>query len=549
MVVISYAGKEANAKIVYYGPGLGGKTTNLEFIYDSVPSSSRGKMVSMKTQTDRTLFFDFLPLDLGELGGFKTRFLLYTVPGQVFYNATRKLVLRGVDAVAFIADSQVGKMDENKESLANLEENLAEYDLSLDSVPWVIQYNKRDVPEVYTLEELNNELNPRNVPYFEAIATEGVGVFETFRGLSKLLLEKLSQQIGHRLIMTKHIGPEGEADGMGRADRIEETLLAGEIDEEILTAEEAVDTEEYVAAGPESPGEAPQTIELEGSGHAAEETVSELGDDVLEELEVISEEVCEEPVAQEAPAPTLQAEQTQFTRESEMLPSFFDRAARPAELDLCRETLLLPEIDESAEEVEEPARAERQEEMPGRRAQEPVAAQFETEEYEPMAPHSQPGPAQEPPGHDVDVIEQVESPALEDTLVAAAGEAIAGRSEPVDAAGTEPVKSGPVDEEVEEDAFSFVNILRRNNVGVFHTEQAVTEQEAMSEPEEPEPVGLSEPKPQEQQPVETTLEVPVVLKPGETVTGATFTIRLKLKLVDQEKEATEHEFVLQGLPK
>ena len=196
MVVISYSGKEANAKIVYYGPGLGGKTTNLEFIYDSVPASSRGKMVSMKTQTDRTLFFDFLPLDLGELGGFRTRFLLYTVPGQVFYNATRKLVLRGCDAVAFIADSQVGKMEENKESLANLRANLAEYGLSLDEIPWVLQHNKRDLPNVYSMEELNAELNPGGkVPSFEAVATTGKGVFETFRGVSHLLMEKVTRDL------------------------------------------------------------------------------------------------------------------------------------------------------------------------------------------------------------------------------------------------------------------------------------------------------------------------------------------------------------------
>src|SRR6185369_5170472 len=136
VVVVSYSGKEINAKLVYYGAGLSGKTTNLEAIYEAVPDSSRGKMVSMKTQSDRTLFFDLLPLDLGEIMGFKTRFLLYTVPGQVFYNATRKLVLKGADAIVFVADSEVGKMEENKDSLANLKANLAEYKLSLDDTPW-----------------------------------------------------------------------------------------------------------------------------------------------------------------------------------------------------------------------------------------------------------------------------------------------------------------------------------------------------------------------------------------------------------------------------
>ena len=196
MVVVSYSGKEINAKLVYYGAGLSGKTTNLEAIYEAVPDTSRGKMVSMKTQSDRTLFFDLLPLDLGEIMGFKTRFLLYTVPGQVFYNATRKLVLKGADAIVFVADSEVGKMEENKESLGNLKANLAEYKVNLDELPWVIQYNKRDLPNVYTCEELNAELNPGGaVPHFEAVATQGKGVFETFRGISHLLMEKVTKDL------------------------------------------------------------------------------------------------------------------------------------------------------------------------------------------------------------------------------------------------------------------------------------------------------------------------------------------------------------------
>jgi len=196
VVVVSYSGKEINAKLVYYGAGLSGKTTNLESIYEAVPDSSRGKMVSMKTQSDRTLFFDLLPLDLGEIMGFKTRFLLYTVPGQVFYNATRKLVLKGADAIVFVADSEVGKMEENKESIANLRANLAEYGVNLDQMSWVIQYNKRDLPNVYTIDELNAELNPGGkIPFFEAVAKDGKGVFETFRGISHLLMEKVTRDL------------------------------------------------------------------------------------------------------------------------------------------------------------------------------------------------------------------------------------------------------------------------------------------------------------------------------------------------------------------
>src|SRR5262249_54680004 len=184
---------------------------NLESIYEAVPDSSRGKMVSMKTQSDRTLFFDLLPLDLGEIMGFKTRFLLYTVPGQVFYNATRKLVLKGADAIVFVADSEVGKMEENKESLANLRANLAEYGVNLDQMSWVIQYNKRDLGNVYTIDELNAELNPGGkIPFFEAVAKDGKGVFETFRGISHLLMEKVTRDL-RRTSMSGGKGDDGGA--------------------------------------------------------------------------------------------------------------------------------------------------------------------------------------------------------------------------------------------------------------------------------------------------------------------------------------------------
>ena len=195
MVVVSYSGREINAKIVYYGPGLSGKTTNLEKIYDSVPESNRGRMVSMKTQTDRTLFFDLLPLDLGDLQGMKTRLLLYTVPGQVYYNATRKLVLKGVDAVVFVADSAADKMAENRESYANLEMNLKAYGIDIKSIPMVLQYNKRDLPNAMSVADMNRELNKLNVPYYESQAANGTGVFETLRGVSKLLLAKISKDV------------------------------------------------------------------------------------------------------------------------------------------------------------------------------------------------------------------------------------------------------------------------------------------------------------------------------------------------------------------
>ena len=192
MALINYASREINCKIVYYGTGLGGKTTNLEYIFKQLAPGIRGEMISLATETERTLFFDFLPLDLGSVQGFKTKFSLYTVPGQVEYNASRKLILNGVDGIVFVADSQKEKWEENIESLRNMEENLAEYGLTLDAVPYVLQYNKRDLPNVNTYEELESVLNPRNVPSFEAVAVEGSGVFATLKAVSKAVLNRLS---------------------------------------------------------------------------------------------------------------------------------------------------------------------------------------------------------------------------------------------------------------------------------------------------------------------------------------------------------------------
>jgi signal recognition particle receptor subunit beta len=195
MVVLNYTGEEINAKIVYYGPAVGGKTTNLEQLYGQMPVDAKGQMVSMKTRTDRTLFFDFFPLELGEISGYRTRFLLYTVPGQVYYNATRKLVLKGADAVVFVADSSPDKMQENIDSLRNLEDNLNENGLSLDNIPWVIQYNKRDVPDAIAVEELHQQLNLMNVPALEAIALNGFGVYDTFRCIAGVLYKKLKEKL------------------------------------------------------------------------------------------------------------------------------------------------------------------------------------------------------------------------------------------------------------------------------------------------------------------------------------------------------------------
>ena len=191
MSFINYSSREINCKLVYYGPGLCGKTTNLQYIYNKTRPEAKGKMISLATETERTLFFDFLPLSLGEIRGFKTRFHLYTVPGQVFYDASRKLILKGVDGVCFVADSQEGRFDANIESLENLRDNLTEQGYDLDKLPYVVQYNKRDLPSVVPVEELAEVLNPTKVPEFEAVATTGVGVFDTLRALAKQVLTEL----------------------------------------------------------------------------------------------------------------------------------------------------------------------------------------------------------------------------------------------------------------------------------------------------------------------------------------------------------------------
>jgi len=223
MSLINYASREVNCKLVYYGPGLGGKTTNLEYIYEKVAPASKGKLISLATETERTLFFDFLPVDLGTIRGFKTRFHLYTVPGQVYYNASRKLILKGVDGVVFVADSQLERMEANLESMQNLYDNMAQHGLELTRLPFVIQYNKRDLPNASPLPQLQEALNPgwpvedpsrqrplpdplrggemlvqeveggwiERVPYFEAVAVRGDGVFDTLRAISKLVLKTL----------------------------------------------------------------------------------------------------------------------------------------------------------------------------------------------------------------------------------------------------------------------------------------------------------------------------------------------------------------------
>lgn len=194
MAFINYSSHEINIKLVYYGPGLGGKTTNVLYIYQKADANTRGRMISLATETERTLYFDFLPLQIGEIRGFKTRFHLYTVPGQVFYDASRKLILKGVDGLVFVADSQIDRMDANLESYDNLKYNLEENGYSLNNIPLIMQYNKRDLPRAVDVRELSRLLNPMRAPEFEAVATTGAGVFETLKTGAKMVIMNLREK-------------------------------------------------------------------------------------------------------------------------------------------------------------------------------------------------------------------------------------------------------------------------------------------------------------------------------------------------------------------
>jgi mutual gliding-motility protein MglA len=192
MSMINYASREINCKLVYYGPGLGGKTTNLEYVYSKVAPETRGKLISLATEQERTLFFDFLPVDLGTIRGFKTRFHLYTVPGQVYYNASRRLILKGVDGIVFVADSQAERMDANIAAMQNLYENLADYGYDPANIPIVLQWNKRDLPTAVPVQELRENLNPDDLVEHEAVAVSGEGVFETLKAVAKAVIKTLS---------------------------------------------------------------------------------------------------------------------------------------------------------------------------------------------------------------------------------------------------------------------------------------------------------------------------------------------------------------------
>ncbi len=267
MALFNYASREISAKIVYYGPGLSGKTTNIEAIHSMILDDRKGKLISLPTETDRTLFFDFLPVELGEIKGFKVRFHLYTVPGQVFYNRTRKLVLQGVDGIVFVADSQVGMRESNLESLRNLHENLSDYGKKLEDLPFVVQYNKRDIKDIMSVEELSKELNLDGIPHFESIAITGEGVKETLMEISKLVFNNLRRT----LLLESELGESHEDIG---------DLVGREIEEKFVRKEEEIEEIESIE---DLPGDEEGQVDFqELSGEMEEPAVDERGEEMGE---------------------------------------------------------------------------------------------------------------------------------------------------------------------------------------------------------------------------------------------------------------------------
>lgn len=285
MVLFNYATKEITAKIVYYGPGLCGKTTNLQFVYDSLPSNNKSKMLSLATKTDRTLFFDFLPLDLGKIRGMRTKLQLYTVPGQVYYNSTRQLVLKGADGVVFVADSQDFALDANQESLQNLEDNLKRQGIRLREMPLVIQYNKRDLPNALPIKEIDPELNKLQSPIFESVATTGLGVEETIKGITQLVLAHL----------VKKYGLEG-ADPIDRDIQILNAQTPSSAPAESLWDDDdepfgATAATPPAAARASAPAPPPPAVSAASSAKPAAEPEFELDDDADESIPLVATEL------------------------------------------------------------------------------------------------------------------------------------------------------------------------------------------------------------------------------------------------------------------
>ncbi|MGB6411429.1 MAG: GTPase domain-containing protein [Candidatus Deferrimicrobiaceae bacterium] len=325
MALFNYATRELSAKVVYYGPGLSGKTTNIEMVHHLLKPEQKGRLISLPTETDRTLFFDFLPLDLGQIKGFKVRFHLYTVPGQVFYNATRRLVLQGVDGVVFVADSQVDMMSSNLESLKNLRDNLTTYGKKIEDLPFVMQYNKRDLKKITSVKEISAQLNALNVPTYEGVAKDGIGVIETLVGISRLVFanlrkslllpgetEDLEEAMEIADVAAVETQSPGEAESLEEISEIEEIPDLSEVAEipDVPDVQEIPETTEVPEGveiivpprevSPESFPEETPVGDGESLDEAAQEEVSPLAD-IPEEIEIeIPERFDEPPPAREA---------------------------------------------------------------------------------------------------------------------------------------------------------------------------------------------------------------------------------------------------------
>ncbi len=323
MALFNYATRELSAKVVYYGPGLSGKTTNIEMVHRLLKPEQKGRLISLPTETDRTLFFDFLPLDLGQIKGFKVRFHLYTVPGQVFYNATRRLVLQGVDGVVFVADSQVDMMNSNVESLKNLRENLATYGKKLEELPFVMQFNKRDLKKITPVKDLNSRLNDLNVPTYEGIAKDGVGVTETLVGISRLVFANLRKTLllpgetaeleGAAVEIAEVAAEEdqapAEAESLEEISEIEEISDFSEVAEvawvqdlqEIPETTEIPEGVEMIVPPAETPATVPGEAPAGDEGEADEVSQAEVPSpvDMPEEIEIEIPETFDEPPAAE----------------------------------------------------------------------------------------------------------------------------------------------------------------------------------------------------------------------------------------------------------
>jgi signal recognition particle receptor subunit beta len=330
MALFNYATRELSAKVVYYGPGLSGKTTNIEMVHHILKPEQKGRLISLPTETDRTLFFDFLPLDLGQIKGFRVRFHLYTVPGQVFYNATRRLVLQGVDGVVFVADSQVDMMGSNIESLKNLHENLATYGKKLAELPFVMQYNKRDLKNIASVQDMSKALNALAVPVYEGVAKDGLGVTETLVGISRLVFGHLRKTLllpGDAAEAEEIAGipgiaadeqpsPEGtdlleeisEIEEISEVQEIPETTEIPEVQEIPETTEIPEGVEMIIPPRQVSPAPYPKET-TDGSGEsreepAQEETVSPVGD-IPDEIEIEIPETFDDPADRQVSDPVI----------------------------------------------------------------------------------------------------------------------------------------------------------------------------------------------------------------------------------------------------